>query len=285
MWDAINDGTIYSCPSLLASFAIICFADLKRYRFTYLFAFPALHSDPAWRLVTGTNSQQNGGEDEAPSEDLVIHMTGQETAALVDCVQTWRYRVDSRQHGFFIAKKQRKDAFAAHADPKKSDEEMNSTEEDSAQRPTTPWAPDDTLDFAWSVGTLAEYEEGFFDGTAQDDQYICFADPSTFANYPGWMLRNLLVLIRRRWKLDRVRILCYRDVQARRDDAKSFTLPLELGKSHTASSSLLDSSSSSTRMPKVTGWERNNAGKVTSRVANLGEYMDPHRYVVSNACT
>jgi hypothetical protein len=48
IWEAINDGTIYSCPSLLASFSAICFADLKKYKFTYHFAFPALHFED-WR--------------------------------------------------------------------------------------------------------------------------------------------------------------------------------------------------------------------------------------------
>lgn len=41
----------------------------------------------------------------------------------------------------------------------------------------------------------------------------------------------------------------------------------------------LPGSSTTAAMPKVTGWERNSAGKVVSRVANLGEYMDPQRSV------
>ena len=51
IWDAIKDGTIYSVPSLLSSFTILSYADLKKYRFTYWFAFPALHSDPLWKRV------------------------------------------------------------------------------------------------------------------------------------------------------------------------------------------------------------------------------------------
>lgn len=42
-------------------------------------------------------------------------------------------------------------------------------------------------------------------------------------------------------------------------------------------------SSNTTGLPKVTGWERNSAGKVVSRVANLGEYMDPQRLVTSSS--
>ncbi len=265
---------------MLASFAVICFADLKKYKFTYLFAFPALHSDPSWRLVSGTKLQHGREEDEARDEGSTIRMTGQETATLVDCVQTWRYRVDSRQHGFFLAKKQRKASLTALAGKKLVVEDENTKVEEAANRPTTPRTPSEKVGFNWSVGSLTEYETGFFDECSPEDRYVCFADPSTYATYPGWMLRNLLVLIRRRWNLDRVQILCYRDVQARRDDAESIILSLELGESPPISSSIPDSLSILSDMPKVTGWERNNAGKVMSRIANLGEYMDPQRCVI-----
>src|SRR3989440_5978207 len=100
IWEAINDGTIYSCPSLLASFVILSFADLKKYRFSYWFAFPALVSDPPW--VPVPDGEQGSGTSPAKS------MTPVETTALVDKVQTWRYSVDNRQHGFFLAKKNRR---------------------------------------------------------------------------------------------------------------------------------------------------------------------------------
>ncbi|KAH0296724.1 ubiquitin-like modifier-activating enzyme atg-7, partial [Aureobasidium melanogenum] len=87
IWDAINDGTIFSCPSLLSSFSAICYADLKKFKFTYQFAYPALHSDPTWSCSTAQK------------------ITPKETVELVDKVQTWRYSVDTRQHGFFLAKK------------------------------------------------------------------------------------------------------------------------------------------------------------------------------------
>ena len=215
----------------------------------------------------------NVSEDVACSaEDLVTYMSGTETAALVDAVQTWRYRVDSRQHGFFLAKKQRREAFAM--------ESRTTAEEDSSQRPITPGTPGERLGFTWSIGALMDYEQGFFNETPQEDSYVCFTDPSTYPKYPGWMLRNLLVLIRRRWKLNEVQILCYRDVHSHRDDAKSIILSLRLVE-FTPSTAHGADTSASLEMPKVTGWERNNAGKVVSRVANLGEYMDPQRYLPS----
>ncbi|KAL2045074.1 hypothetical protein N7G274_002849 [Stereocaulon virgatum] len=274
IWDAINDGTIYSCPSLLAFFTVICFADLKKYRFTYLFAFPALHSEPSWQLIPSIDTEPD--KETYLEEDLVIHMTGQETAALVDTVQTWRYQVDSRQHGFFLAKKLRGFTSPELVLDMESTESVAAAEEESSYRPITPGTPGEKLGFNWSIGSLLDYENGFFNDIDSEDRYICFTDPSTYPAYPGWMLRNLLVLIRRRWKLEKVQILCYRDVQARRDDAKSIIFSLALGDTGSATSSTQDLSISSD-MPKVTGWERNNAGKVISRIANLGEYMDPQR--------
>ncbi|KAK3078838.1 Autophagy protein 7, partial [Coniosporium uncinatum] len=96
IWDAIKDSTIYSCPSLLASFYAISFADLKKYKFTYHFAFPAIHSDPPWK-PTNTNGD-------------FPRLSAKETTGLVDTVQTWKYGVDPRQHGFFLAKRVRLDS-------------------------------------------------------------------------------------------------------------------------------------------------------------------------------
>ena len=275
IWDAINDGTIYSCPSLLAFFTTICFADLKKYKFTYLFAFPALHSETPWRLLPNVESHLTLDENSHGGGGKVIHMTGEETAALVDSVQTWRYRVDARQHGFFLAKKRQASSFAGHTGKAEAMKDGTGMDDETNHRPPTPGTPGDKLGFTWTVGSLIDYERGFFEDIPGEDRFVGFTDPSTYPMYPGWMLRNLLVLIRRRWSLDKVQILCYRDTQARRDEAKSIILPLVLEASDASHTSLSDS------MPKVTGWERNSAGKVMSRIANLGGYMDPQRYCAS----
>lgn len=230
IWDAIKDGTIYSVPSLLASHTILSFADLKKYRFTYWFAFPALHSDPQWKRV-------------APIEKF----KPQETTQLVETVGTWRYGVDNREYGFFLCKKVR-------GEDDRSKNSFDSTQED--------------LGFRWVVASLREFENGFFDDVPEEDQFVAFVDPSTYPEYPSWPLRNLLVLVRQRFHRTKVNILCYRDSQARRHEARSIILPLAM-----------DSvpEMETTEMPKVTGWERNGIGKLQARQANLGEYMDPKK--------
>jgi len=259
IWDAINDGTIYSCPSLLASFIVLSFADLKKYRFNYWFGFPALVQDPSWVPVTDS-------ADATPYQRL----EPMESNALVDKVMTWRYSVDTRQHGFFLAKKNRR------PQSRRRDEDDN---EDRPSSPQTPLTPGASLGYTWQIAPISAYEGGFFEGEYLNDCYICFADPSNYAEpapvAPAWVLRNLLVLVRQRWKRDRVQILCYRETQARRDAARSVIFDLEIAKK--SSKGKPEGIEVSDTMPKVVGWERNPQQKMTGRMADLTEYMDPRK--------
>ncbi|WQF88915.1 Putative THIF-type NAD/FAD binding, ubiquitin-like modifier-activating enzyme Atg7 [Colletotrichum destructivum] len=235
VWDAINDGTIYSIPSLLSSFTILSYADLKKYKFTYWFAFPALHSDPQWKRT-------------AP----IGRLDPKESTALVDRVGTWQANRDKRQNGFFLAKK------ARGVDVSDLDKDANSDLHDL----------NDTFGYVWEVANLGDFENGFFDDVAEEDRYVAFVDPSTYPENPSWPLRNLLWLIRQRFRLTKVQILCYRDIRSSRHAARSIILPLEMDPVEPLAV---------TEMPKVTGWERDGEGKLRARIANLGEYMDPAR--------
>ncbi len=238
----------------MASFVILSFADLKKYRFMYWFAFPALISDPPWVPVTDPNATH------------AKKMTSAETTALVDKVQTWRYGVDTRQHGFLLAKKNR------GLLREQSREDDHPDQDD--QRPVTPKTPTQHLGYSWQISSLSSYESGFFEGEEPEDCYVGFADPSNYAEpdpvAPGWALRNLLVLIRQRWKQDRIQILCYRDVQSNRDAARSIVFDMEVSK-------VAKKPAGEGVMPRVVGWERNAAGKLAGRMADLKEYMDPKR--------
>jgi len=247
IWDAIQDETIYSCPSLLNSFYAICFANLKKYKFTYHFAFPALHSDPSWKLV----------------DPGFKRLTDKETQLLVDAVQTWKYSVDSRQHGFFLAKK------VSLAELKVAQAE----DDGNLHTPASPGIIEE-VGYQWAIGSLSRFKAGFFDKANAKDCYVCFVDPSTYEKNPGWQLRNLLVLVRHLFHLDTVQILCYRDTHTRRDTANSLimTLQSELGAAAAAAAQ-----QPKDKMPKVTGWERDPHNKLTSRTVDLAAYMDPAR--------
>ncbi|KAF2272160.1 E1-like protein-activating [Westerdykella ornata] len=239
IWEAIHDGSIYECPSLLSSFTLITFANLKKYKFTYHFGFPAIQSDPAWKLVGDLG-----------------RLDTKETTHLVDAVQTWRYGSDARQRGFFLAKRVRGG--------------------DGEERPKTPI---EEIGYRWVVGRLELFEKGFFDDVEKEDQFVSFADPSTYPENPGWMLRNLLILIRHRWRLNDVQILCYRDTHLRRDQSNSIIMHVQSDPLPQAEIKAGEAASRprTPKMPKVTGWERNDAGKLTSRTVDLSEYMDDRK--------
>ncbi|KAK7431741.1 Autophagy protein 7 [Neonectria magnoliae] len=234
VWDAIKDGSIYSVPSLLSSFVILSYADLKKYKFTYWFAFPALHSDPVWKRS-------------GPAERL----SADESTALVDRVGTWRYEKDSREHGFFLAKK------VQGQDPDNHDDV------EASQK----------LPYHWVVGSLRDFEDGFFNQVSEENQYVAFVDPSTYPEGPGWPLRNFLILIRQRFRLTKVKVICYRDTWARRHEARSVILPIEMDPVENMELA---------EMPKVTGWERSRNGKLQAQQVNLGEYMDPTKLADSS---
>ena len=262
IWDAINDGTIYSCPSLLASLLVLSFADLKKYKFNYWFAFPALVMDPPWAPVQSTGSIASP-ETGIPYRKL----DSIESTTLVDSFMTWKYAVDSRQHGFCLVKKVRSE-YRRDTD---AEEEFGPTS------PQTPLTPTASLGFSWHVASLSSYDTGFFEDVDEEDRYVCVADPSNYTEpgpvAPGWMLRNLLVLVRQRWKLDKVQILCYRETQIRRDAARSVIFNMEI--SSKGKSADAQAPPDPTVVPKVVGWERNASNKLTGRTADLTSYMDP----------
>ncbi|OJJ88031.1 putative autophagy ubiquitin-activating enzyme ApgG [Aspergillus glaucus CBS 516.65] len=254
IWDAINDGSVYSCPSLLSSFMVLSFADLKKYKFHYWFAFPAIHSEPAWVPSDTSDDSVGLNQNEGNTKPSSTRgLSSIESSALVDAVQSWSGGVDARQRGFFLARKIRKIA-------SKADLPVNSV---------------DVLEFHWEIGPLSSYENGFFSKVRFEDSYICFADPSNYDSAPGWMLRNLLVLVKQRWGLDKVQILRYRDSHLNPDQGRSTILVLR--SKHSTSPKDIESQHPHPSMPKVTGWERNAVGKLTGKVVDLTEYLDPKR--------
>ena len=149
---------------------------------------------------------------------------------------------------------------------------------DSLQTPATPPPSSDDILSQWQIAPLSEYEVGFFNDVDPKNSFVCFADPSNYLEAPAWPLRNLLVLIWQKWKMNRARIICYRDTHHLRDGARSIIYDLE-SKMPAITGSIQKSVSKPDNgsMPKVVGWERNEKGKLGGKMANLTEYMDPKR--------
>ncbi|EER28207.1 Autophagy protein 7 [Coccidioides posadasii str. Silveira] len=266
IWDAIMDGSVYSSPSLLASFLMLSFADLKKYRFSYWFAFPAIHSNPPWVPSPVHHDSRDLDKSENAIHQSSFSLTNSDRDALVDAVLAWRSTVEPRQHGFFLARRVR------HLPSQPQLESNIPTDPGSNASPLQ--APDyNKCNCTWEVSSLSTYENGFFGNAAAEDCFICFVDPSNYPDAPGWMLRNLLILIRHKWRLNKVQIIRYREIPSFAMEPQSTVMILK-------SDTSIDDSfsrSGSLVMPKLSGWERNANGKLSGRLINLTEHMDPER--------
>ncbi|XP_060572197.1 ubiquitin-like modifier-activating enzyme ATG7 isoform X2 [Ruditapes philippinarum] len=99
---------------------------------------------------------------------------------------------------------------------------------------------------------------------------FAFTDPSTMDDYPGWPLRNFLVLISYHWgsRLDNIDVVCFRYLSRSgvHDVNHSLFLTVKM-------SSMADMSA----CPKCVGWEKNERDKLGPRLVNLSSSMDPVR--------
>lgn len=260
VWSAICSKAIYRNPSILCTFTVISFADLKKYRFSYWFAFPALMLEPPFVPISPIGAPQG-----------VTHksLTPLQGAALAEEVEAWKATVAVEQHGFFVAKRTRR-----------LGRTIASAGDNLGRPQRQPSIPFSQLGFRWMVASLVEYENGFFEGEYADDCYVGFVDPSNYTVQsgvvaPGWPLRNLLALVRQLWQRDRIQVMCYRETPGRKSDARTVIYDMELSRTSTSSTNNINMSHDLDEMPKVTGWELNAAGKRAGRLADLTEYMDP----------
>ncbi|BFZ65103.1 Autophagy protein 7 [Saitoella coloradoensis] len=87
LWSAINSSGPLTDPSILAAFSLLCYADLKKYIFTYWFCFPVLHTEPTWLR-----------------EEKVDTFSADEASFLREVVETWMDGLEPCQKGFWLMK-------------------------------------------------------------------------------------------------------------------------------------------------------------------------------------
>ncbi|CAD6566603.1 MAG: Autophagy protein 7 [Tremellales sp. Tagirdzhanova-0007] len=112
-----------------------------------------------------------------------------------------------------------------------------------------------------SVAPISTATE-FFTGIPDSERYLAFHDPSSLPSNPGWPLRNILYYLHHFHHISAVHVICLRSAST----------------SHQGMVSVPTHSSAEVEdRPRATGWERSKAGKLESRVADLGPMMDPTR--------
>lgn len=195
-----------SCEALtaadLACFFVLTFADLKKFKFTHWFAFPALIANPAWTIADATLP-------------LAKDVLGEERLREVEA------------------------AWTRHAAA----------------------SPLEAACCAASIGSGEVRTARIADWSTLEDPVLVFLDSTSSATAVGWQLRNMLAFLALRFQISSVKVLCLR--------------------SSLESSRLIDLTLAPNAYAKVTGsgWERNSAGKLGPRVADLGPMMDPQRDV------
>ncbi|XP_069500022.1 ubiquitin-like modifier-activating enzyme ATG7 isoform X2 [Ambystoma mexicanum] len=124
-----------------------------------------------------------------------------------------------------------------------------------------------------SVASLKKWDEFYSDPT--DKVTVGVYDPCTLSLYPGWPLRNLLVLaaFKRGNHPHTIEVLCFRDrtMQGVRDIKHSIIFEIKLPQMALGSD-----------CPKAVGWEKNQKGGMGPRMVNLSDCMDPKRLAESS---
>ena len=109
-------------------------------------------------------------------------------------------------------------------------------------------------------------------GDVGEEAMVVCMDASAHADHPGWLVRNLAVLARLRWKQSTLRVLCWRNAaHGGLLDASSPVLSLGLEGNIDASTPV-----------KFVGWEPNARGKMGPRLVDLGAMMDPTRLAATS---
>ncbi|KAJ1547707.1 Autophagy protein 7 [Nowakowskiella sp. JEL0078] len=119
-------------------------------------------------------------------------------------------------------------------------------------------------DGSFKIGKLTEIENFWKTG---EKITVGFADPSLAPDNPGWPLRNFLFLLKSKWNIGFIRVICLRESPGKKDISSSIVIDVELPETGDLFKD----------PPKIVGWEKNSQGNLGPRIADLAPLMDPKR--------
>ncbi|GBF90994.1 ubiquitin-like modifier-activating enzyme [Raphidocelis subcapitata] len=242
IWADIRSGAAEADPSLLSRFFVLAFGDLKRYDFTYWFAFPALKPPAPFTQLACT-----------PLSEWAPGGAAERIAAAADA---WR----GLSPGAAAA------AAAGSLPPPPFC--LLSVAAAGGEARALPLAE-------WEAGGGAAAAGAGPDGAAGAGPrlLVCMSDPSHLASVPGWPLRNLLLLAAARWRARRLSVLCVRDARGRCDAARSFVVDVNLPELPDGWGDAAGDAAAGA--PDAVGWETNVVGRLAPRRVDLSNLMSP----------
>ncbi|KAI8475829.1 MAG: E1-like protein-activating [Monoraphidium minutum] len=244
VWADICSGAAEAAPELLCRFLLLTFGDLKRYVFTYWFAFPALKPPAPFQQTSAR-----------PLADCFAPEEAEQIAAACD---SWRG----------LASEDPPDAAAAAA-PAPFFLVRAGGGAPAAALPLAAWREESTA-AACSGGN-----------SGGPRLLVAMSDPSHLLLVPGWPLRNLLLLAAARWRARSLSVLCVRDGKGRLDARRSFVVDVALPEipegwcGGGGASGGAAAAEGPRAAPDTVGWEANSQGKLAARRVDVSALMSP----------
>jgi len=225
IWESIENGSAVADPNLLCQFLVLVYADLKKHQYYHWFAAPVIQPI-------------------ASSFSLDSKMVSLEKAL----EKGWVNNLDGIEDETKIKRV---------LDPRESNGKVCRMLRCGFQSDNN--AP------SWSLLDIGEYkswlESSGLGSSSRQDDFLVFWDPSGLDCYPGWPLRNILVMISRVLKFEKIRVICIRSKLGSVDAQRSLVLSVRLG-----SISSLDD------VKFVHSWYG-----MQPSAANLGSALDPRK--------
>lgn len=245
IWKSILDGRALLDPErYLSRFGLLVYGDLKKYKFFYWFAFPAINYPKDVQLLPDKTVVT---EQRLLPHRPILEFFDEEALAQLQEEYDKPASQRSFQRGYFVIK--------YFKNPKEGVKRV-------------------------SILSLAQHKESAHyeknEDYSQCTVYFAFTDPSSSKKYPGWPLRNFLSLIAVQFQLDRVKIIRLR----RGQNSKCIDFIDSMIFEATYSINLLYDASQMQKLaeiPLITGWEKNESQQVAPKCVNLSSLLDPKK--------
>ncbi|KAH9825098.1 hypothetical protein DFH28DRAFT_1091498 [Melampsora americana] len=219
MWNSLGEPDSFKNQN--PSFLVITFADLKKYKYYYWFAYPAFVAKPSWMNLGDHGNWSSFDSNHVHQIREILTQSSDSTTSFIEVFKGhWIGKIVSGK-----------------------------------------WVLDSTMN--WNT---------FFEGVLTKDRYLFFIDPSAHPQAAGWPLRNLLAELYKLHGSDarHFQVIAFRDSLTSKPN-------MTITRSLMTTIELPDQETQSTEKPNAIGWEKNSAGKLGPKMADLGPMMDPTR--------